>query len=90
MDDSSSQDELANENNEESSNVNIDENESKNKMLLFSFLSSIIGEELIPFPMRFVFYIIESFQILSLAFYQDVPIFCISFKISLDDPHLEK
>ena len=77
MDDSSSQDELANENNEENNNMNIDENESKNKILLFNFLSSIIGEELIPFPMRFIFYIIESFQMLSLAFYPDVHIYSI-------------
>ena len=72
MDDSSSQDEFANEMNEDNANLNIDENESKNKLLLFNFISSIIGEEIIPFPLRFVFYVIESLQMLSLAFYSEV------------------
>lgn len=70
MDDSSSQDELMNENHEE--NLNLDDNESKNKTILFNFLSRIIGEEIIPFPLRFAFYIVEIFQILSLAFNSQV------------------
>jgi hypothetical protein len=75
MDDSSSQDELTNDMNEDNTNVNIDENESKNKILFFNFVSSIIGEELFPFPLRFVFYIVESCQLLSLAFYNEVTLY---------------
>jgi len=58
--------------NEDNANLNVDENESKNKIMLFNFISNIIGEEIIPFPFRFVFYIIEIFQVLSLAFYTSV------------------
>lgn len=71
MDDSSSQEELMNENYEEA-NLNLDDNESKSKILIFNFISSLISEEIIPFPLRFTFYLIESFQILSLAFNTEV------------------
>lgn len=75
IDESSSQEEFVNENNEENNNMNIDENESKNKTHLFNFIASLIGEETFPFPLRFIFYIIETFQLLSLAFYNDVHYF---------------
>ena len=71
MDDSSSQEEFMNENYEDA-NLNLDDNESKSKTLLFNFISSLIGEEIIPFPIRFIFYLIESFQLLSLAFNNEV------------------
>lgn len=55
-----------------------DETESSKKLsqrikfAVFNFMATIIGEEIIKFPFRYVFYIIELIQMIALCFSSQV------------------
>lgn len=42
------------------------------KLAIFSFMSTIIGEEIIKFPFRFLFYLVEMIQLIALCFSKQV------------------
>lgn len=68
MTENSSQNELNNSATEETNLLNSDENESKMKLSIYNLFNNVSNNELIPYPFKFIFHIIETLQILSIAF----------------------
>lgn len=42
------------------------------KLAVFSFMATIIGEEIIKFPFRYLFYLVEMVQMMALCFSDQV------------------
>lgn len=85
MSETSSQNQLNDETNDDSNHINSEENESKLKLFLFNFFNNVSTDEVITYPLRLVFHIIETMQIFSIAFSPQVKIkffFSSSFSFS--------
>ena len=74
MSETSSQNQLNDERNDESSHINSEENESKLKLFLFNFFNNVSNDEVITYPLRLFLHIIETLQIFSIAFSPQVKI----------------